>query len=404
MTKRKRNKKGTVAVVVRGGTLSLRWRTQGKQYRIALGLDNTPSGKKLAHTKALDIERDIAFDQFDASLEKYLPNAPTPRPLSTPERFEQFIESRLRDGTSGQTISAKYRPMLSNLNRFGADITTDTDAREFVDMLRKRQSARTANHNLTLLKSFGNWAIEQEHLEINPYAKIKPLKDTGEPVQNRTPFTLDEIRAIFTALKDHPTSSHYYDFSLFMMSLGLRPSECIGLRWKHLDLEKAQVTIKEALARSADGKTAGYARERKKTKTGKSRTWPLSSVLLTMLMSRLPKEVDPDALVFLSSKGKPIDDRMYRERVWKPTCERAGVTYRPPYTARHTLLSHGIETKGWTLPQAARIAGHTNTGQIAETYGQAIETPEFPDFEQEPEGKKESETEEKNDAKNESEQ
>lgn len=298
-----------------------------------------------------------------------MPNATPPHSLPTPERFEKFIESRLRDGTSGQTISAKYRPILSNLKRFGADITTDTDAREFVAMLRDRQSARTANQNLTLLKGFGNWNLEQGHLEINPYAKIKPLKDSGEPVQNRTPFTIDEIKAIFSALKAHPTSSPYYDFSLFMMSLGLRPSECIGLRWKHIDLEKFQVTIKEALARSADGKTAGYARERKNTKTGKIRTLPLSSVLLKMLRSRLHPELDPEELVFLSPKGKPIDDRMYRERIWKPACERAGVTYRPPYTTCHTLLSHGIETKGWTLPQAAKIAGHTNTRQIAETYG-----------------------------------
>ena len=88
---------------------------------------------------------------------------------------------------------------------------------------------------------------------------------------------------------------------------------------------------------------------------------------------------------------------MYRARIWKPACERGGVTYRPPYTARHTLLPHGIETKGWTLPQAAKIAGHTNTRQIAETYGQAIETPEFPEFEEESEIEEECDVEEESD-------
>ena len=88
-----------------------------------------------------------------------------------------------------------------------------------------------------------------------------------------------------------------------------------------------------------------------------------------------------------------MDDRMFRERIWQPACKRAGVKYRPPYTSRHTLLSHGIETMGWTLPQAARIAGHANTRQIAETYGHAIETPEFPKFQDEEEESTESQDE-----------
>ncbi|HIK43620.1 MAG TPA: site-specific integrase, partial [Leptolyngbyaceae cyanobacterium M65_K2018_010] len=70
----------------------------------------------------------------------------------------------------------------------------------------------------------------------------------------------------------------------------------------------------------------------------------------------------------------------FRERVWKRTCERAGIEYRPPYTSRHTLLSHGIEYEGWSLPQAAQIAGHASTRMVAETYGHMINPPKLPEF------------------------
>ena len=60
--RKKRNPKGTVAVIERGGTLSLRFRTQGKQYRLALGLPNTPVSKKIAQGRAAEIQRDIAYD------------------------------------------------------------------------------------------------------------------------------------------------------------------------------------------------------------------------------------------------------------------------------------------------------------------------------------------------------
>jgi integrase len=72
-------------------------------------------------------------------------------------------------------------------------------------------------------------------------------------------------------------------------------------------------------------------------------------------------------------------ERVVKGRQLK-TCQQAGIRYRPPYTARHTLLSHGIEYEGWSLPQAAQIAGHTSTHMVAETYGHMLNQPKSPEF------------------------
>jgi integrase len=376
-----RAKRGTVAVSSRNGMLRLRWRYQGQQYQLALGMADTPENRHVAQGKASEIQADIVYERFDTSLERYRPaEAPKPvKPPSTVDLFEQFIDYRRQEGTSGQAIAARYWPMRSNLQRFGQDIKTTDDAREFMELLRSRQAPRTLNQSLTMLKSFGRWAVSAGHLADNPYSPIKPVKGTI-PVQNRRPFNRNEVIAFLHALSTHQRLGWYTDFCLVLFSLGLRPSEAIGLRWRHLDLVRAEVTICESLSRSAEGKTAGYARERRPTKTHQTRVLSLSDRLVELFEQRRPPQAQPDDLVFTSPRGNAIDDHNFRTRVWKATCEAAGIEYRPPYTSRHTLLSHGIEYEGWSLPQAARVAGHTSTRMVAETYGHMIDRPKLPEF------------------------
>jgi integrase len=376
-----RHKKGTVAVAERNGMLRLRWRYLSKPYQIALGMPDTPLNRHLAQGKASEIQADIAYDRFDGTLAKYKAHADdviAPAQTSA-QLFERFIEHRRQEGTSGQAIAARYKPMWSNLQRFGQRIEDVETARAFVDLLRERQSARIANQNLAMLKAFGRWSVEQGLSLENPYDAIKPLKG-GRRVQNRRPFTRDEMSAFLATLRADTTYYCYYDFCFVMLSLGVRPSEAIGLRWKYIDFERQQVTICESLARSEDGRTAGYARQRKTTKTVNTRVLPLSQRLVTLLQGRRSPQSQPDDLVFTTVRGKAIDDHNFRERVWRRICLKAGIEYRPPYTTRHTLLSHGIEYEGWTLPQAAQIAGHTSTRMVAETYGHMINQPRLPEF------------------------
>ncbi len=380
MKRKARNKKGTVGIHARNGMLELRWTYQRRQRRKALGLADTPTNRHIAKAKTLLMEADMAYDRFDATLAKYFPSSePVSTGATTARLFEAFIKHRREEGTSEQTINAKYWPMLANLKRFEQSIADIDTARAFVEVLRDRQSPRVANQNLTLLKAFGGWCAEQGWLTANPYKAIKPVKAKQRP-QNRRPFTRDEVTRFLEALRTDATGYRYYDFCLVMFALALRPSEAIGLRWSHVDLERGRVTICETMARSEDGRSSGRARRRKSTKTENSRTLPLSSQLVALFKGRQTPECQPDDLVFTSPAGKPIDDRNFRKRIWKRICEKAEIDYRPPYVARHTGLSHGIEFAGWTLPQAAHIAGHTSTRMVAETYGHIIDLPDMPEY------------------------
>lgn len=374
-----------MSVTVRHEILRLRWLYEGQQKQLSLRISDTPANRQIARQKAAQIEADIISGGYDPSLDSYrvissAPLAPTSTP--TVELFEQFTEFKRLDGISGQTISTKYRALRSNIARFGRDILTTEDARQLVDLLRGRQSPQISNQNLVLLKSFGKWLVEQTFLYTNVFAPIKSLKGAkAVKVQDRTPFSREELALFLETMRSHPTASHYYDFTLVLFSLGLRPSEAIGLRWIHVSLSNKTVTIRESLSRSPDGRTSGCARTRKGTKNDTVRVLRLNSQLVELFTNRWHLAAAPDDLIFTSATGEPIDDHNYRERYWKVVCEAAGIRYRPPYTSRHTLLTYGLEYERWTPKQAAAVAGHTTTRMIEETYSHLLNMPDMPDME-----------------------
>jgi integrase len=379
----KRGKRGSVSITTRNKMLRLRWTYQGKEYYLALGCSDTPFNRTLAKRKAASIEADLAYGAFEPSLEKYK-DKPVPVPQevraqSTVELFIAFMEARQADGsTSGQAISSRYKPLLSNLKRFHKDIASEELAREFVDYLRSRQSPLIANQNLSLLKGFGTWAIEKEHITSNLFQVIKPLKVSHVVSPTRLPFTATETRKFLDAAKLHPRWHSYHDFCMALLYLGLRPSEGIGLRWRHIDWQRRTIHLSESLSRSADGRTAGYARQKKSTKNQKFRVIDMHPDLYAMLQGRFTPGVNPDDLIFTTVKGKAIDDHNFSQRTWRDLCKAAGIEYRVPYAARHSLGSHLLEN-GATIPQVAAVLSN-RPETTARHYAHAINRPTMPGF------------------------
>jgi integrase len=380
---KKRSKKGSVSITTRNKMLRLRWTYQGKEYYLALGCPDTPFNRTLAKRKVAAIEADLAYGAFDSSLEKYK-DKPLLAPeevkvQSTVELFTAFMEARQEDGsTSGQAIASRYKPLLSNLKRFGKDIINEESAREFVDYIRSRQSPHIANQNLSLLKGFCAWGIEQGHITNNPFAVIKPLKVNHVVSPTRLPFTATEIRKLLDVARLHPRWHSYHDFCMVLLYLGIRPSEGIGLRWRHIDWQRRTILVRESLSRSPEGRTAGYARQKKATKNHKVRIIDLHPDLYTMLQGRFTPTVQADDLIFTTVTGKAIDDHNFSQRTWRDLCKAAGIEHRVPYAARHSLGSHLLEN-GATIPQAAAILGN-RPETLARYYAHAINRPDMPGF------------------------
>ncbi len=70
-----RASRGSVSIINSHERLQLRFRYEGKRYYISTGLTDTPSNRKLAETKASEIEQDILCKELDLTLQKYQPHS-----------------------------------------------------------------------------------------------------------------------------------------------------------------------------------------------------------------------------------------------------------------------------------------------------------------------------------------
>ncbi|APB34910.1 phage integrase family protein [Gloeomargarita lithophora Alchichica-D10] len=375
--------KGKVAIVRRDEFLSVRWSYKGKRYGyISLGHNSL----KRAEAVVLRIEDDMAAGLFDASLHRYFPKddgksgtRPVPD-LGLLELWQSFTEWSRIQGATERYLNWRYPPMAANLTRWGRQISDSDSAREFMEFLRSRQSPTTANRNLSFLRGFGRWCVEQNQWQVNHFEKLKPAKVQTAPKRDN-PFTAEEVTRFLATIKVDPHYFRYHDFAYCLFHLGCRPSELIGLRWGAIDFTRRLITISESLSRGDDGKTAGYARKRKATKTGNVRTLPMTESVYALLMGRF-QEAQPksfDELIFTSPTGRAIDDHNFSQRCWRSICQKAGIPYRPPYIARHTALSHIVENIG-SLAQAAAVAGHSSLRMVSQTYGHLVAKIEMPDY------------------------
>ncbi|WP_157776231.1 tyrosine-type recombinase/integrase [Gloeomargarita lithophora] len=376
-------RKGKPGIWQVNGLYVLRWSYGGKRYVLSLGHDKL----NLAQGVAAKVEADIVAGHFDPTLEAYRPKVAKRDQelakcgLASLELWQRFTESRRQDGTSESFISNRFGSLAKNFERWDGQIDSENTARGFLEFLRSRQSPTTANDNLRHLKSFGRWCVEQNHWQANHFEKLKPAKVQTAPKRDN-PFTAEEVTRFLATIKVDPHFFGYHDFCYCLFHLGCRPSELIGLRWGAIDFPRRMFTISESLSRGDDGKTAGYARKRKATKTGNVRVLPLIPSVYDLLMERYqvsqPKSVDE--LIFTSPTGRAIDDHNFSQRCWRSICQKAGIPYRPPYITRHTCLSHIVEATG-SLAQAAAVAGHSSLRMVSQTYGHLVAKIEMPSYE-----------------------
>ncbi|MEB3292184.1 MAG: tyrosine-type recombinase/integrase, partial [Synechococcales bacterium] len=339
---------------------------------------NTPINQQAARAKAAEIERDIALQQFDPSLEKYRPTKDTaivPALPNTVEQWQHWMDKRRGDGVAPQTLANRYQTILNLLIRFQRNIETVEDARALVAYLTTRQSPVTVNRNLAMLSAFATWSADQGWIVSNPFIDIKPLKASSPNSSSRKPFTIPEMQAILVTFKTHPIHYVYHDFALTLFTLGLRPSEAIGLRWQHVDFTTRTILIRESLSRGGEGSR----RVRKGRKNGTETLLSLPDSLYTMLQGRLTPEVKPDDLIFTTPKGKAIDDHNFSQRVWRTILKQAGIPHRPPYNCRHSMASHAIE-QGATFPAVAYLLGHRDNTMVSKIYGHLVNRPKLPDL------------------------
>jgi integrase len=226
------------------------------------------------------------------------------------------------------------------------------------------------NRRLWLLNKMSVWAVAEDLLSYNPWAKIKPRKTTKEIVK---PFSQEEATRIIAGFEQSYPA--WVPFAKFLFLSGCRMSEAIGLQWKHVDFQRQEICICESLPLLNVGK--GYERARKDTKTGSVRFLKTNIQLTELLEQVKPASAKPDELVFKNpTRTNHIDSHNFRNR-WMKVLERVGIPYRRPHIIRHSFASHAID-QGIPLTGVAYLLGHSDTRMVSQIYGHMINRPSLP--------------------------
>lgn len=260
------------------------------------------------------------------------------------------------------------------------------DLDTWLDQLGKLElSAWTIHGAFRRLRAALNIAVKRGMIARNPCLQVEePPKPGG---RREEVLDIPQLMCLLNELRAH----RLYAAFAVLGTLGLRPSELIGLRVGSLTLDgdDSALVVCEQLQRftGPDGKQVLH-RERS-TKSGRedepeARSIPLSPELVPILRAHLtamkaerlkrgerPIELDPDDLVFTTKNGTPIDDRNLLETLHR-ACKRAGVPEVSLHSLRHTAGSVML-AQGQQIVDVSAVLGHANPAITARIYAHSFE-------------------------------
>lgn len=373
--------------------LFLDFRYQGVRCRELTALKDTPEHRKRLQALANRIQKEIERGTFDYGA--FFPNspkaevfanggpakagppaeevpAPPPEPAAVAERqtptFADFAELWFMEMSPQwrRLHRQGVRDVLDKnlLPAFGTrplHAITKADVMGFRAELAKMPGrkggtlgAARINKIMCFLRQVLNEAADR--FEFTPaFRGIKPLKQKRTDVE---PFTLEEVQKILDTVRPD-----YRDYLTVRFFTGLRTGEVNGLKWKHVDLERNLILVRE---------TVVNGQEEDGVKTDQSiRDIAMLPMVRQAIENQLRRRDPACPWVFPNADGGPMDAHNFSNRVWYPLLRYLELEPRRPYQTRHTaatLMLAAGENPEWI----AQIMGHSTTAMLFKVYSRFV--------------------------------
>lgn len=366
--------KGSVGIETFQSRLRLRLPRQlydGNQKYLTLGLDDSPGNRKIAEAKAKQIESDIAYERFDYSLNKYRPEharlvvstaTETPQVLNLVQLWEKYMAYKTPI-SSPKTVIDSYVPMGRHFANAPQALDQPLEIRLYLLEVTTEHMARRC---LMHVSAACKWGVKNGLLATNPFEGmyLELARPRYKMEEQANPFTAQERDRIIEAFQTHNAGkkgisySYYTDFVKFLFYTGCRPSEAIGLRWKHMSDDCSKITFSEAIVRAG-----GKPLSRETTKTKKTRKFSCPNTLQSLLQSIKPENCDLEALVFPNREGTHLNYNDFGRRAWKTVTKLVNLEQKngmptTPYNCRDTFITLQA-LQGNSSDTIARWVGNT---------------------------------------------
>jgi integrase len=224
--------------------------------------------------------------------------------------------------------------------------------------------AKTMRNVLQPLSNALVQAVNDDVIEVNPLTRVKLSKIMTKEQRKSDfapdPFDMAEILAILATADGQKRNLFQFAFAT-----GMRPSECMALRWSSIDWLKGKIKVERV-------KVAGVTKDEAKTLAG-LREVDMRQGAYDALRAQQQYTALAGGGVF-HDPGTDEEwgtEKAIRQR-WVIVLRNAKVRYRNPYQTRHTYAST-LLSAGENPLYVAKQMGHANTEMLSRHYGRWIE-------------------------------
>jgi integrase len=266
----------------------------------------------------------------------------------------------------GDTKLSKLTPL--HVERFqlalAAKKVTQTQGKDRKRVATDREvSPRVVEYAHTILKAALRQAVRWRLIAENPAEEV--TRPDGAP-RGRAVWTREQALHFLTVVRDHRLFGLY----LLAITAGLRRGELLGLRWRDVNLDKAEVTVRHTVTF-----INGRRHEEETTKTGTDRVVAISGELVAALRERRAayeleerhaKKWQGKDYVFGSYLGGSLYESSLR-RIHEALIEEAGLPYVSMHALRRTYTSVALLAGVPVKAVSARL-GHASVGITQDVY------------------------------------
>jgi integrase len=287
---------------------------------------------------------------------------------------------------------AGYESILNKhiLPRFGkarlSGITPDA-VQKFVNELAAKRAPATVRRVYTVLCAVLRLAVRRRYLApaANPADHVKLPKGPPKKPKGRLYLSAADVRKLAEAMPKN------YRVAVYVAAYcGLRAGELWALRRKDVDLLHGELHVRQALKDINTTSTHLTAKEKGllfgPTKTHAERKLtlpaPIKKMLTDHLAQPLPGGAGPDALIFTTTRGKPVRHGNFYRRVFKPTLRGSKKRKIKPalpaeyhalrwHDLRHTCAALSLEVEP-NLAMVQKRLGHEDIRTTINVYGHLL--------------------------------
>jgi len=360
-------------------------------YRLVVDLGTDQFGKRIRKTKPVDTnskrvaERELS--KFVVQVEEELAKGQLkePKKISFSELADKwtkmFVLTDLEFKTQENYIFQLERQILPHFKKWN-DIRSikSMDIVEFLHNMKgikdpsKPAGSQTKIYVYRVLKSIFLKATEWYALDPNPMDKVKKPKE--EKSFEINVYSEEEAVKVFNCLQDEP--SQFRALVSLAFTTGMRRAELLGLEWRHIDLERGLIAIRQSIPAYKDKLPVIKSPKNK----GSVRTVSITPSIIQELagfrkewFKFRTKNIDiwqsTNEFLFCNKYGMPYYPKTLSEQ-WRSFIQRnKSLRYIRFHDLRHTsvtiLINRGVHAK-----IISERIGHSKIGTTMDVYGHVI--------------------------------